>query len=170
MQKIKRIYNATRIIMALLTGVIFLCFILSGGIPKTLERKAFVQACVILWFMCLNIVLVFRAGIEGEKQIKKRRHKSQIPVKVIVRCNTCLGTKLKPGVTVPKGIGVVCPDCGGTGHKEEEIYRFLKPVRVDGIEKVVLTSDGLADPDKTVDLTGAVSYKDFFERNKMPTT
>lgn len=94
----------------------------------------------------------------------------QEPVeKIKIRCESCKGSGLKPYATVPLGIGVICPHCQGEGSKILEITRFSRKRHVDGVTKVVLTTNPFAAVDKTVDFTGAVSYQEFLE-GKMPTT
>jgi hypothetical protein len=95
---------------------------------------------------------------------------SQPNLEIEVNCNDCHGTKLDPHTFLPAGVREICHSCGGTGKKILRVSRFLGPVRVEGVRKVVLTHDSFKSPDKNVDLSGAADYEDFFVNGTMPTT
>ncbi len=81
-------------------------------------------------------------------------------------CRACRGTGVFHGFAEPKGVGVVCLDCDGTGCKEISYIPFTSRKDRDDIDRVMLSRGrfimGGCGP------TGiSVSYRDF-QLGKMP--
>jgi len=58
---------------------------------------------------------------------------------VKAECGSCGGTGVYSGFAEPKGVGVVCLNCKGTGCREIQYIPFTKRKHRNGIKKVRLS-------------------------------
>lgn len=95
---------------------------------------------------------------------KKKESKEE---KVEAECSKCSGTGVYIGFTEPKGEGVVCLKCGGTG-KETIKYIPFKERKIRDDVKIVRLSKGVSLTNHADDsIGGAISYEDYLT-GKMP--
>ena len=87
-------------------------------------------------------------------------------VTVKAECSSCGGTGVYRGFAEPKGVGVICLDCQGSGCREITYTPFISRKRRDGINEVRVSRGrficGPIGPGET-----SVSYDDFLN-GKMP--
>ena len=85
-------------------------------------------------------------------------------VRVKAECHACGGTGIYSGFAEPKGVGVVCLRCSGTGCIEMSYKPFVSRKRRNGIHHVKLSAgDFIA---TGIGPTGGrISYDDFVNGN-----
>ena len=85
---------------------------------------------------------------------------------VQAECGSCGGTGVYCGFAEPKGTGVVCMNCDGSGCQKIEYTPFVSRKRRDGVKRVCRSRGSLLVTG--VGPTGnGVAYEDFL-RGKMP--
>lgn len=86
--------------------------------------------------------------------------------KIKVECDACDGTGIYCGFAEPKGVGVVCLVCAGTGCRMISYKKFDKRKRRKGV-KVVCRSAGTIIAAGVGPTGGGVTYEEFLN-GKMP--
>ena len=85
---------------------------------------------------------------------------------LIVQCNSCSGTGVYSGFAEPRGVGVVCLNCNGSGKMRLEYTEFEGRKKRSGIN-TVRRSAGSFIGTGVGPTGGSVSYDEFLN-GKMP--
>jgi hypothetical protein len=81
---------------------------------------------------------------------------------VKAECSSCGGTGIYCGFAEPKGVGVVCLNCKGNGHREIEYVPFTGLKKRFGIDTVRLSNGSFIATG--IGPTGtAITYEDFLQ-------
>lgn len=121
-----------------------------------------------------SLQAIIRVGV-GKQSLKETEHvKSKgllafeydLPMLMMVRCTTCKGSGVYRSFAGPKGVGVVCNRCFGSGATKLEYIPFTGRKLRDDVETVRL-SNGSFIGTGVGPTGGSVTYQEFLAR-KIP--
>lgn len=84
-----------------------------------------------------------------------------MPEKIKIECSACGATGIYRGFAEPKGVGVICVECKGTGCKLLAYTPFRCRKQRQDVVTVCRSRGGFIATGIGPDAGGSVSYKDF---------